>query len=68
MSYQSSRATSTLTVGKKFLQNLSKVVNTTMNRANVKFSGAREKGAMTFVECLGVSLEDTMEGSSWRES
>ena len=39
-----------------------------MKRAIVKFSGAREKGAMTFVKCLGVSLEDTMEGSLLRES
>ena len=27
-----------------------------------------ERGAMTFVECLGVSHEDTMEASLWRES
>ena len=27
-----------------------------------KNRGAREKGAMTFVECMGVSQEDTMEG------
>ena len=30
----------------------------------VRFRGAREKRATVFVECLGVSQEDTMEGSS----
>ena len=30
--------------------------------------GAREKGAMAFVEYLGVSQEDTMEGPLWRET
>ena len=34
----------------------------------VRFRGEREKGAMTFVECLGVSQEDTMEGPLWRET
>ena len=34
----------------------------------VRFRGAREKGAMRFVECLGVSQEDTMEGALWRET
>ena len=34
----------------------------------VRFRGAREKGAMTFVERLGVSQEDTMEGPPWRET
>ena len=29
---------------------------------------AREKGAMAFVECLGFSQEDTMEGPLWRET
>ena len=33
-----------------------------------KFRGAREKGAMAFVEFLGVLQEDPMEGSLWRES
>ena len=33
-----------------------------------KFRGAREKGAMAFVECLGVLQEDTMEGLLWRET
>ena len=33
-----------------------------------KFRGAREKGTMAFVEFLGVSQEDPMEGSLWRES
>ena len=34
----------------------------------VRFGGAWEKGAMVFVECLGVSQEDTMEGPLWREA
>ena len=36
--------------------------------AMVRFRGAREKGAMAFVECPGVSQEDTMEGPMWRET
>ena len=36
--------------------------------AHKKFRGAQEKSAMTFVECLGVLLEDTMEGPLWRET
>ena len=39
-----------------------------MKRAMVRFRGAREKGAMAFVECLGFSQEDTMEGPLWRET
>ena len=39
-----------------------------MKRALVRFRGAREKGAMAFVECLGGSQEDTMEGPLWRET
>ena len=34
----------------------------------VRFKEAREKGVMAFVECLGVSQEDTMEGPPWRET
>ena len=49
--------------GKKLLQGLQNLENTTMKRAMVRFRGAREKGAVAFVECLGVSQEDTMEGS-----
>ena len=29
----------------------------------VRFRGAREKGVMAFVECLGFLHEDTMKGS-----
>ena len=32
----------------------------------VRFRGARAKDAMAFVECLGFSQEDTMEGPLWR--
>ena len=39
-----------------------------MKRAMVRFRGARAKGAMAFVECLGFSQEDTMEGPLWRET
>ena len=39
-----------------------------MKKAMVRFRGAREKGDMTFVECLGFSQEDTMECSLWRET
>ena len=48
--------------GKKLLQDLQTHESTAMKRAMVSFRGAREKGAMTFVECLGFSQEDTMEG------
>ena len=34
----------------------------------VRFRGAREKGAMAFVECLGFLQEDTMEDPLWRET
>ena len=34
----------------------------------VRFRGAREKGAMTFVECLGVQQEYTVEGPLWMET
>ena len=33
-----------------------------MKRAMVRFRGVREKDGMAFVECLGFSQEDTMEG------
>ena len=39
-----------------------------MKIAMVRFRGAREKGAMVFVECVGVSQEDIMEGPLWRET
>ena len=39
-----------------------------MKKAVVGFRGAREKGAMAFVECLGFSQEDTMEDHLWRET
>ena len=37
-----------------------------MKRAMVGFRGAREKGAMAFVDCLGASQKNTMEGPLWR--
>ena len=47
--------------GKKLLQDLQTQESATIQRAIVRFRGARVKGAMTFVECLGFSQEDTME-------
>ena len=47
---------------KKLLQDLQTQESAAMKRAMVRFRGAREKSAMSFVECLGVSQEDTMEG------
>ena len=54
--------------GKKLLQDLQTQESAAMKRAMVRFRGAREKGAMAFVEYLGFSQEDTMEGSLWRET
>ena len=54
--------------GKKLLQDLQTQESAAMKRVMVRFRGAREKGAMAFVECLGVSQEDTMEGPLWRET
>ena len=53
---------------KKLLQDLQTQESAVMKRAIVRFKGAREKGAMAFVECLGFSQEDTMEGPLWRET
>ena len=54
--------------GKKLLQDFQTSESVPMKRALVRFRGAREKGAMAFVECLGGSQEDTMEGPLWRET
>ena len=54
--------------GKKLLQDLQTLESAQIKRAMVRYRGAREKGAMAFVECLGVSQEDTMEGPLWRET
>ena len=54
--------------GKKLLQDLQTQESAAKKRAMVKFRGAREKGAMAFVECLGFSQEDTMEGPPWRKT
>ena len=54
--------------GKKLLQDLQTQESAVIKRAMVRFRGAREKGAMSFVECLGFSQEDTMEGPLWRET
>ena len=45
------------------------LINThTHTHTTVRLRGAREKGAMAFVECLEFSQEDTMEGPLWRET
>ena len=54
--------------GTKLLEDLQNQANNTSKRAMVRFRGTREKGAMAFVECLGVSQGDTMEGSLWKET
>ena len=53
--------------GKKLLQDLQTQESAAMKRAMVRFRGAREKGAMAFVECPGFSQEDTLEGPLWRQ-
>ena len=52
--------------GKKLLQDLQTQESASMKRAMVRFGGVREKSAITFVECLEFSQEDTMEGPLWR--
>ena len=54
--------------GKKLLRDIQNLGNTTMKGAMVRLRGARENDAMAFVECLGVSQENTMEGLLWRET
>ena len=54
--------------GKNLLQDLQTLESAAMKRAMVIFRGAREKGAMAFVEFLGVSQEDMMEGPLWKET
>ena len=54
--------------GKKLLQDLQTEESAVTKRVVVRFRGAREKGVMAFVECLGFSHEDTMEGPLWRET
>ena len=54
--------------GKKLLQDLQTQESAATKRTMVRFRGAREKGAMTFVECLGFSQEDMIEGPLWRET
>ena len=54
--------------GEKLLQDLQTQESAAMKRAMIRFRGAREKGAMAFVECLGFLQEDTMEGPLWRET
>ena len=54
--------------GKKLLQDLQTQESAAKKRAMVRFRGAREKGAMVFIERVGFSQEDTMEGPLWRET
>ena len=48
--------------GKKLLQDLQTQESAAMKSGMARFRGAREQGTMTFVECLGFSQGDTMEG------
>ena len=54
--------------GKKLLQDLPTQESAAIKRAMVRCRGAREKGAMAFVECLGFLQEDMMEGPLRRET
>ena len=54
--------------GKKLLQDLQTLDNTTIKKAMVRFRGMREKGSMAFVECLEFLQEDKMEGPLWMET
>ena len=54
--------------GKKLLQVLQNLESTAMKKAMVRFRGERKKDAMEFVECLGISQEDTMKDPLWRET
>ena len=54
--------------GKKLLQDVQTQESAPMKKAMVRFRGARQKGAMAFVECLEVSQEDTMEGPLGRKT
>ena len=54
--------------GEKLLQDLQTLESAAMKRTMVRFRGARVKGTMAFVECLGLSQEDTMEGPLWRKT
>ena len=53
---------------KTLLQDLQNVESKAMKRAMARFREAREKGAMSFVKCLGAFQEDTMEGPLWRDT
>ena len=54
--------------GNKLLQDLQTQESSSTKRVMVRFRGAREKGDMAFVECLGFLQEDTMEGPLWSET
>ena len=54
--------------GKKLLQDLQTQESAATIKEMARLRGAREKGAMAFVECLGFSQEDMMEGPLWRET
>ena len=54
--------------GKKVLQDVQTQESAAMKRVMVRFRGARQKGAMAFVKCLGFSQGDTMEDPVWRET
>ena len=49
--------------GKKVLQHLQTQESMTIERAMVRFRGAREKGGMAFVDCLGFRKKSQWRGS-----
>ena len=53
--------------GKKVLQNLQNLDNTTMKRAMVRFRGALEKAIMTCLKYLELPQEETIESPLFRE-
>ena len=55
-------------LGKKLLQDLQTQVNTARKKAMVRSRGVREKSAMAFVKCQGVSQENAIKGPLWRET
>ena len=54
--------------GKKLLHDPKNPENTAMKKERVRFRRSRQKGAMRFVECLGVLQEDMMKGLLWMEA
>ena len=54
--------------GKTLLQDLKTLEIAAMKTSMVRSRGAREKGAMVFVEYLGASKEGTMDDPLWKDT